>query len=340
MTLFAAAKEGVRAPEAVRALSARRRVARILLLRPEASLIFVMIVIGAGTTARNPVFVSSGNLTDIASATVMYWIMDFGFALLMIGGGLDFSIGVSFTLGSLTSAWLLVHGVPWPPAVLLGVGAGALVGVINNLIIARLHVPPIIGTLGMFFILTGICDQITGGVDIVPLPQSFENLGQGRVLGVPYTVCYAAAIGAVFWFLLEKTRFGVNVRALGGNRAAAIGNGLRVERLDFVLYVVAGAVGALAGIVYSASVGAGQVEAGGATTTLYVITGALIGGTSMFGGLGTITGTAIGALLLTEVNNALIIASIPPQYNTIVVGAILVCAVAIDYLRRQRLYRR
>jgi ribose transport system permease protein len=130
------------------------------------------------------------------------------------------------------------------------------------------------------------------------------------------------------------------VRALGGNRQAAIGNGLHVARLDFAVYVLASATAALAGVIYAANVGSGQVEAGGATTTLWAVTGVLIGGTSLFGGLGTVTGVALGALLLSEINNALIVASIPPQYNSMVDGAILVCAVAVDYFRRQRLYRR
>jgi ribose transport system permease protein len=309
-------------------------------LRQEATLILVIVVIGVAATIRNPAFSHVANLTDIASATVWYWVMDCGSLLLMVGGGLDFSVGSVFTLGAITSAWMLVHGLAWPLAVIVGVGAGAVVGIVNDVIISRLHVPPIIATLGTFFIIGGLCIQITGGADIVPLPNGFDNLGQGTVLGVPYTVCYAAVVVIVFWFVLEKTRFGVNVRALGGNRQAAIGNGLHVARLDFAVYVLASATAALAGVIYAANVGSGQVEAGGATTTLWAVTGVLIGGTSLFGGLGTVTGVALGALLLSEINNALIVASIPPQYNSMVDGAILVCAVAVDYFRRQRLYRR
>ncbi len=97
---------------------------------------------------------------------------------------------------------------------------------------------------------------------------------------------------------------------------------------------------ALAGIIYAAQVGSGQVEAGGASTTLQVVTVVLIGGTSLFGGLGSITGVAIGAILLSEIQDGLIVANIPPQYNNVVTGTILICAVAFDYLRRNRLYRR
>jgi ribose transport system permease protein len=327
-------------PEPVRAVQRRQPgFVSALALRQETTLIAVIVLIGVLATIRNPAFATVANLTDIVRATVIYFVMACGAALLMIGGGLDFSAGSVFTLGGITSAWLLAAGIAWPIAVLGGIAAGSIVGLINNLIIVRLHVPPIIATLGTFFIISGLCVQITGGQDIVPLPDAFQALGQGDIFGVPYIVCYAAAVGVLFWFLLEHTPFGVNVRALGGNRQAAIANGLRVGSLDAALYVLAGMTAAFAGIVYASRVGSGQVSAGGASITLAVVTAVLIGGTSLLGGLGSITGVAVGALLLSEIDNALIVANIPPQYNSMVVGTILICAVAVDHLRRQRLYR-
>lgn len=311
-----------------------------LLLRQETTLIFVIVIVGLLATLRNADFVTTDNLTEVGRSTVIYFVMACGAGLLLIGGGLDFSVGSVFTLGGLVTASLLVHGVPWPFAVLVGIGVGVLVGLVNNAIIVYLHVPPIIATLGTFFILSGVCVQTTGGTDILPLPDAFQQLGQGDVAGVPDVILYGLAVGLLFWFLLEKTRFGVNVRALGGNRDAAVGNGLHVGRLDFALYALAGATAAFAGIIYAARVGSGQVGAGGATTTLTVFTAALIGGTSLFGGLGKITGIALGAILLSEIDNALVLADIDPNYNSIIVGTILIVAVAADHLRRSRLYRR
>ena len=299
----------------------------------------VIIIIGVATTLRNPNFLNPGNLTDIARAAVIYFVMACGASLLMIGGGLDFSVGSVFTLGGISAAWLMQAGVPWPIAIVGGVVAGVIAGFLNSVIIARLHVPPIIATLGTFFVLTGVSIQITGGQDIVPLPTAFQWLGQGSIFGVPFIVVYALAIGGLFWFLLERTPFGIEVRAIGGNRKAAVANGLKVGRIETILYVLAGATAALAGIIYAARVGSGQVSAGGAGVTLSVVTAVLIGGVSLLGGLGTITGVAVGALLLSEIDNALIVASIPPQYNSIVVGVILIAAVAVDHLRRERLYK-
>ena len=147
----------------------------------------------------------------------------------MIGGGLDFSVGSVFTLGGISAAWLMqVAGIPWPLAILGGLGVGVIAGYINSQVIARLHVPPIIATLGTYFIITGLCVQITNGQDIVPLPRDFQRLGQGSLFGVPFIVIYAFVIGLIFWFLLERMPFGIEVRAVGGNRKAAVANGLRV----------------------------------------------------------------------------------------------------------------
>lgn len=310
-----------------------------LLLRQETTIVAVIVAIGIFATLRNPTFATSDNLTEIARASVIFFVMGCGATLLMIGGGLDFSVGSVFTLGGVTGAWLLVHGVPWPIAVLAGIVAGVIVGFVNNTIIEYLHVPPIIATLGTFYLIFGFTIQVTGGTDILPLPESFQNLGQGSFAGVPYIVIYALAVGVIFWFLLENTPFGVNVRALGGNRQAAVANGLPVPKLNYTLYMVAGATAALGGLIYSARVGSGQVSSGGAPITLTVITAVLIGGVSLFGGLGTITGTLVGALLLAEIDNALILSSVPPQYNEMVIGSILIAAVAADHLRRKRLYR-
>lgn len=317
----------------------RSRFSLASLFRPETTLIAVILVIAVATTARNPNFINPHNLIDIARAAVMYFVMACGASLLMIGGGLDFSVGSVFTLGGITTAWMLTTGVPWPFAIAIGMLAGMAVGYINIMVVSKLHVPPIIATLGTFFIISGVCVLPTGGQDILPLPLTFQYLGQGSILGVPFVVLYALVIGLAFWFLLERTPFGVEVRALGGNRKAAIANGLRVGRIETVLYVLASAMAALAGIIYAARVGSGQVAAGGSAVTLSVVTAVLIGGISLLGGLGSITGVAVGALLLSEIDNALIVASIPPQYNSIIVGCILITAVAVDHLRRERLYK-
>ena len=311
-----------------------------ILVRQETTLLLVILAVGAVATSRNGLFLTNANLTEVLRNSVIYFVMACGATLLIIGGGLDFSAGAIFTLGALATCKLMVNGTPWPLAVFTGLALCCAVGAVNFAIITYLHVPPIIATLGTSYILTGIDNLVTGGNDVLSLPPAFQRIGQGSIAGIPNIVLIAIVVGVVFWFLLERSRFGVNVRALGGNRQAAVGNGLRVFRLDLALYVVAAATAALAGMLYSARVGAGQVTAGGTSTTLIAITAVLIGGVSLMGGMGNIQGVAIGAVLLSLVDNALVLSKIPPQYNTIVVGGILVCAVAVDYLRRSRIFRK
>ena len=138
--------------------------------------------------------------------------------------------------------------------------------------------------------------------------------------------------------MLEHSRFGYNVRALGGNRLAAIENGIPGRRLDTWLYIGSGTLAALAGIVYTARTGSGQVEAGGAPVTLTAASAVLVGGTSLFGGLGTVTGTALGVLLFAEVDNALAVDGINALYSNMIIGAVLILPVAADSLRRGRMF--
>lgn len=313
---------------------------RSLLLRQETTLVAVILLISALTAVKNPSFLHTDNLVEILRSSVIYFVAGCGTALLIIGGGLDFSVGASFTLAGLSAAKLMADGVWWPLAVMIGLSAAIVMGAVNHAVITYLHVPPIIATLGTFFVVLGLNAQLTNGVDVVDLPNGFLVRGQGSFAGISNVIWYAVVLGVVFWFLLGHTRFGVNVRALGGNRQAAISNGMRVVRLDLTLYVLGALMAGTAGIIYSARVGAGQVEAGGSATTLTVITAVLIGGISLLGGLGTITGVAAGAVLLSLIDNALILAEVPPQYNNIIVGATLVAAVAVDHLRRQQLYKR
>jgi ribose transport system permease protein len=315
------------------------RALRALLLRQETWLLAVVAIIAIAASIKNPNFLLTDNLLEILRTSVIFFIMGCGAALLVIGGGLDFSVGSVFTISALVGTSLIADGVWVPLGIAAALVVGGIAGVVNHLIVTYWHVPPIIATLGTFFVALGLSALITGGNDVVPLPPEFQKLGQGSTLFVPNVIWYAIIIGVIFWVLLERTRFGVNVRAVGGNRQAAVGNGIRVVRVDLTLYVLAGVTAAIAGLIYSARVGAGQVEAGGSSVTLVVVTGVLIGGVSLLGGLGSITGVAVGSVLLSVIDNALIVAQIPPQYNNVIVGAILVGAVAVDHLRRKQLYK-
>jgi ribose transport system permease protein len=309
-----------------------------IFLRQETTLVGVLIALGIAAAAINPTFADTTNLVEIVRAAVVTFVVACPLTLVTIGGGFDFSVGSVFTLGGVAGAWFMTNGLIWPLAIVAGVAIGALVGALNAGVIDRLRVPPIITTLGTFYFMGGVVILFTGGIDISPLPIQFNNLGTGSVLGVPNIILIGALIGIVYHVVLEHTVFGYNVRALGGNRVAATENGIAVRRVAVWLYVGAGALSAFAGILYSARTGSGQVGAGGAAVTLTAISAVLIGGTSLFGGLGTITGAALGALLFAEIDNALAVSGIDALYSNMIIGGILVIAVAADSLRRGRMF--
>jgi ribose transport system permease protein len=287
----------------------RLSLGRRLLARQELTLVAVLILVGVLATLRNSAFGASDNLLEVIRAAVVTFIVACPLTLVTIGGGFDFSVGSVFTLGGVSAAYFMTHGILWPLAVLLAIAVGAAVGAVNAVAIDRLRVPPIITTLGT-----------------------------GSALGVPNVIIAGVLVGSAYHLVLERTRFGYNVRSIGGNRLAATENGIAVRRVDTWLYVGAGSLAALAGIVYAARTGSGQVSAGGASVTLTAISAVLIGGTSLFGGLGTITGTALGAILFAEIDNALAVAGIDALYSNMIIGGILVLAVAADSLRRGRMF--
>jgi len=196
-------------------------------------------------------------------------------------------------------------------------------------------VPPIIATLAVFVMASGLINVLVKGL-LAPLPQGFLRVGQDELLGVPLLVWYAAAVGVLAWTILEKTPFGYELRATGGNRVAANASGINVRRVELTMYTACGAIAALAGILYAARTSAGQPDAGGYVLTLQVLTAVLVGGVSLSGGVGSITGVAFGSLLFAEIDNALGVAGFDPVWSDVFIGAILALAVALDSLRRRR----
>jgi len=301
-----------------------------------AGIIAVILVLVIVFQIGNPVFLSAGNVIELLRAGTLYFIVACPATLILVSGGIDFSAGAVYATGAVAAGLLMVAGLPWPIAVALGVLLGGGLGVINASLSVFLKVPPLIATLGVFFVSSGVITVITGGNSVFGFPTAFTDLGQGYLLGIPFLVYYAVFIGVIFWLLLEKTRLGYDARAVGGNRAAASANGIRVKRHDLIVYGLAGAVAALAGIMGAARFSSADPAAGGSALTFQVVTAVIIGGTSLFGGIGSIGGSALGALLFATINNGLAVINVNSLWQNIFVGVILVFAVAVDQARRGR----
>ncbi|MBN9018829.1 MAG: ABC transporter permease [Rhizobiales bacterium] len=311
----------------------------ILSAGQQAGLAVVVIIVAIVFQTLNPVFLSQGNIIEILRSGALYFIVACTSTMILVGGGLDFSIGALYAFGGIVAGALILAGVPWPLAIILAVAAGAVLGAINGAVIVYLKVPPLIATLGMFFAAGGAITVYTGGTNLFGFPDAFNAIGQGKLFGVPYLVCYAVIFGIVFHILLEHTRFGYETRITGGNRAAALANGVRVNALDLKLYALSGGVTALAGIFFMARTSTASPSAGSSSLTFQVLTAIIIGGTSLFGGTGTIGGTALGVLLFAVLNNGLAVVNVNPLYQNIFIGVILVAAVAWDQAQRSRRFK-
>jgi len=323
------------------ASSGRRRVATTIIdaVRKRsqlAGLAGVLLALVIVFQIGNPIYLSAGNVLEVLRAATLYFIVACPMTLVIVSGGIDFSAGALFATGGVAAGFAMVSGVPWPLAVLFGIAAGGALGVVNGILTVYFRVPPLIATISMFFVASGVITVLTGGVSLSGFPKTFTDLGQGFLAGIPFLVFYAIAVGIIFWVVLEKTPLGYDARAVGGNRAAASANGIRVNRHDLIVYGLAGAVAALAGIMGAARLASAAPQAGGTAFTFQVVTAVIIGGTSLFGGIGGIGGSALGALLFASINNGLVVIGVNALWQNIFVGVILAGAVAIDQARRRR----
>jgi ribose transport system permease protein len=259
-------------------------------------------------------------------------------AIVIIGGGLDLSVGSVFAAGAMVSAALAYDGLSPFVAFAAGTMVGAGVGLVNGLIVNYCSIPAIIVTLGTLFGVSSLVVHFSQGQPIAPLPNSFTYIGQHDLFGVPYIIYVAVVVAVIAYLLLHATTLGWNIRALGANREAARSSGIRVRALSISLYVYCGAAAAFAGALEAARLGAGSPDFG-TGLELTVIAAAIIGGTSIYGGLGTIPGAALGALLLSVLATGLILLNVDPTLQDLATGIVLILAAGLDQIRRRQMFR-
>jgi ribose transport system permease protein len=305
----------------------------------QAGIIVVIALLCVAFQSRNSVFLSQGNVIEILRAGTLFFIVACPLTLVLVAGALDFSAGAVFALGAVVSGLLMVDGTNWVLASLIGIGVGVVIGTVTGALTVYIRLPSLIASLATFYVASGVATVLSDGQDVFGFPEAFTSIGGGTLLGIPNLVYIAVAFGIVFHVLLEKTVFGYRLRATGGNRSAAAANGIRVGRLDLTLFAMTGGVVAVAGLLNASRLYAASPAAGGTSLTFQVLTAVIIGGTSLFGGVGTIAGSALGALLFAVINNGLATSDANPLYQNIFVGIILAVAVAVDQFRRGRRFK-
>ena len=213
---------------------------------------------------------------------------------------------------------------------------GALIGAFTGTLIALIKIPPFITTLGMMVSLRGLALLHSAGTMHFGLPETLTWLGQGKVFGVPVPVIIAFSVAVIGAWLFNHTKFGLYVRAIGGNREAARLAGVPVNLIEILVYALMGLVTAIGGLIMITRIDSTQATIG-TGIEIHIIAAVIIGGTSLFGGRGTIYGTVLGAILLSMMTNALVIAGVDNFWQLVIMGVIVLLAVAINNLRERRI---
>lgn len=285
-----------------------------------------------------PHFASVENYRNILTATASNGLLATGVTFAIITGGIDLSIGTGTAFTSVAMGIVAVNlGLPLPLGLLAALAAGALMGLVNGTLIAKATLPPFIATLGMLYVTLGMAQVLS---DVHPIYFTDAQPGlQGffmdkPIVGIPNIVWVMFGGAAVAWILLNKTVFGRYTFAMGSNEEATRLSGVNVDRWKIIVYVVDGLFVGLAGIVLAARSASAQPSQG-LGYELDAIAAAVIGGTSLAGGEGSIVGTMIGAFLISTLRTGLSVANVPQQLQYVITGLVVIGAVWLDILRRR-----
>jgi putative xylitol transport system permease protein len=286
----------------------------------------------------SPYFLLPKNLINVLRQVSINGLLSIGMTFVILTGGIDLSVGSILAFGGVVGAGFAssaVGGGVYPPYIAIGAGllAGLGLGMISGLLIAKWRMPPFVVTLGMLSVARGLTYIYTDGMPVPKLDQSFLYIGQGRIAGIPIPVLIFAFVFILSWIVLYKTRFGRYIFAVGGNEKSARISGVNTRLVIFIAYAISGVRSALGGLTLSARTSAGLPQAGVAYE-LDAIAAVVIGGTSLSGGQGSLTGTLFGALIIGVINNGLDLLGVSSYYQQLIKGAIIVGAVWLDSLRK------
>jgi ribose transport system permease protein len=302
---------------------------------PQTLIIFgVLVAMCVVLSVLSPDFLRSANLLNVARQVSLIIIVGCGMTFLLTSAGIDISVGSVVALGGVVFAGLAAGGTALWLAGLAAIAIGGLVGMVHGTLIVKGGIVPFIATLGTMYALRGAAyiytNQVSGGTTIVNgLPDNYTTIGQGYVAGIPIPVIIALVVAVGCHLLFTRTLLGRHTRAIGGNPDAAWLSGLRVSRNLFAIYILTGALAGLSGVMLSSRLASGQPSAASGFE-FDVIIAAIIGGTSLFGGRGTIIGTVIGAFIIGVLGNGLNLLDVDTFWQQVVKGSVLILAVLAD----------
>jgi ribose/xylose/arabinose/galactoside ABC-type transport system permease subunit len=298
-------------------------------------LVFVLIFVFLSATSRS--FLTMNNLIGLLRQVAMLLIASVGMTYLIISGGIDLSIGSANAVTGVFCALAVAKGgFSVPAGIVIGILCGGAIGFVNGLLVTRVNLPPLLATLGMMVGLRGAAFLITGGHTIYGLPQNYLWLGRGYVLElVPVPVMFMVIIFLLYLFIQRKTRFGLFMYAIGGDRVASRRAGINDKLFTVLAYVNTGLLVGLSGVIASSRFGAALPNQG-ENFEMDVITAVVIGGTSIFGGVGNLTGSLLGVLIIGMITNGMLLLDIHSYWQQVAKGLILIIAVGAETVRQIR----
>jgi ribose transport system permease protein len=297
--------------------------------------LLVVALIGVGLALLSDAFLTAANLLNVLRQASLIFLIASGVTLVILAAGIDLSVGANVGL----SACLAASAIKSTGAVLVGVGVGltcgTLIGVLNGLMVTLLRLPPFIATYGMLWMVHGVTYWYMAGETIYGFPPGFRSIGSGYLLGVPSPVYLMVMFGSAGGLFTRYTTYGREVYAIGANQEAARLSGIPVRARLNLVYMLSGAMSGLAAIVYLARLNSAEADIG-EPLMLPAIAAVLVGGTSLFGGIGGLSGTLIGALILTLVLNGMNLLNVNANWQPLVTGVIVLIAAGIDVVTRHR----
>ena len=297
-------------------------------------LLFLVLAILPQTSSS---FLQVTNLSNVVRQITVNIILACGLTMAILIGGIDLSVGSIVAIsGCLTAGLITNNGLPVGAAVLIGLLSGVVFGAFNGVFISRTNIPPFIVTLATMNIGRGIVRLYTNSRTILVSDEVFTFMGRGMIFGViPVQLLYIVLFCAIAWFVLNRTKTGRHMYAVGDNEQAALYTGINVRRVKFAVYVFAGFFAAVAGIIAASRTSSGLYTTGEGYE-MDAIAAVVLGGTSMTGGVGRLSGSIIGAMIIGILDNGMNILGLNSSWQYVVKGAVLLIAVLIDYFKKLR----
>jgi ribose transport system permease protein len=310
--------------------------ARFLEIVRRYSVFLILLAIALAFALNTPRFLTPSNLLNVALQTSIIAIVAIGMTFVMLTAGIDLSVGSVMALcGALAAGLAVGQGLGTFGGIAVALLAGAAVGVVNGLLVVQGRMPPFVATLAMMAVARGLTLVYTQGRPIAGIDETFRYLGSNDLLGFPVPVAILVAVLVVAWLVLRYTRFGNYAYATGGNEEVSRLAGIRTHWVKLSAYAISGLTAAVGGVLLVARLWSAQPNAA-VGLELDAIAAPVLGGVSLFGGVGSVAGTVVGAFILGILSNGLNLMGVPSFYQQVIKGAVLILAVMLDIFTKRR----